>query len=258
MSNPTGERKTSMPLALLVVLAFVLGMGLWAGVYRHADSDEAEKLLLSLGNAGLTLAVGGVLGGILKLIFDRLAQHQADHDATQVFYRNILDDVKAIHDEVERSRLLIEAHQSAKTYGEQMRKVPEALIRLRNIERALKPGFPKLAQELKEPVRGLSVFLTALLDEYRTEYIGISRQQSQDEATNRHLRSQVAQNKITADQVTLSTEAWAEIEKLSRLTPLRLTKRKGKDAHSVAYTERFLDHIDAASAILRKRLDAAE
>ena len=68
MSKPTGERKTSMPLALLVVLAFVLGMGLWAGVYRHADSDEAAKLLLSLGNAGLTLALGGVLGGILKLI----------------------------------------------------------------------------------------------------------------------------------------------------------------------------------------------
>ena len=257
MSTQPGENGPVLPFVIWIGLAFAVGMGVWGGVYRNVDWPDGapSPMIVSLGNAGLTLAVGGVLGGIVKLLFDALAARRERHEATQVFYRNILDDLKAIYDEMERSRLLIEAHQSARTYGEQMRKLPDAVIRLRNIERALRPGFARLERELGDPLAGLTDFLTELLDEYRKRYIDISRLQSQDEATNAYSRKLVAEGKRDAHDVTLSTAAWDEIRTLPKLRTVRLAETGGTNPQSVAYKARFVDHIDDASRTLRRRLD---
>ena len=58
------------------------------------------------------------------------------------FYRNILSDFKSVYDRVEKARLLIEAHRTAITYGEQMRELIGGVVTLHNIKRALILNFP--------------------------------------------------------------------------------------------------------------------
>ena len=235
-------------------------MGLWISVYwLTAGGNDDRKLLVAVGNAGLTLAFGGVLGGLIKKLFDAWSDRADHHAATQAFYRNILDDLKSVYDEVERARLLIEAHKSAKTYGEQMRTMPDAVIKLRNIERALTPGFEGLRAQLQDDLSGLIAFLNGLIDEFRAHYIEVSRLQSMDEAVNRNRRTEAAKDSAQAAKVEVSSNAWARIQTFERLKVLRLAQGPDEtDPDFVRYKAAFLDHIDNASETLRRRLDGSD
>ncbi len=253
-----------MTIGIKLTLVALLGLALW-GIMLAVTWGEStpNALLVHLGETGATLAILTVLGALVRQVFlEREADRQREEDrrekerderrrqdeARLQFIRNLLADFKSVYDRVESCRLLVEAHRSAKTYGEQMRYLVGGVVTLHNIKRALDPEFPELREELREPINKMTKFLKKLLAEYRDNYRRISSLQEADEAWNKHLRATLpAQGKQPTDYVPVSG-AWAEIEKLPELSALR------SDERFEEYKADFLKYLDAASSTLRRLL----
>ncbi len=254
----SGKNRNSWAILIWIAVFFCLGMAVWYGTlhYVQRNPDIESSLVEKLGVAGLTLAFGGVLGGVLaglvKLFFDGWDERKKQKTAEQEFYRNILNDIKSVYDTTERARLLIAAHGSAKTYGEQMRRLPDAVVTIHNIKRALKPGFSKLSQDLDGPLSCCSGFLKALIFEFRDNYTELSFEQSKYEAEKKAQLEAHAKDSNSKINVGKNSLAWDAIKNLSELQVLCLDEKHKE------YDARFLCHIDAASYILRGLLDGGD
>lgn len=249
---------------------FFVGLTMF-GIALFGDLDldaSKQRLLVNFGTAGLTLAFVTAVGGAFKLSLDEYkedlkeeralrakerdaadqqrAQEKAAQDADYAFYRAILDDVKSVYDAVERARLLIEAHKSAKTYGDQMRTLPDAVITLHNIKRALRPSYGELEPLVAPKINACTRFLKDLIFEFRDEYFEASQRQSTYEALKEAHLSALKAGKDAGDFP--SPNAWAHLVKLPNLEVLRA------DYAYQLYECRFVCHIDAISEILRSKL----
>ncbi len=308
MTTPSGKTPAEIRLTQLLWRAFFGGLAVWLCTlwlvwYFAIDNKTAlHALTVNIGTAGLTIAVGGVLGGFVKGLFDKIeAERETQKARTEkarakraddiAFMRNVLNDFKRVYDIVEHARLLIDAHKSAKTYGEQIRSLPDAIIILHNIRRALdhKTGAP--LPEVLDPIAAMIAFLKGLTSEFQLRYIDVSRLQSQDEANNRYLREQAARGDQKAPKG-VTQMAWDEIKGFTCLKALRhdcpyiaqdVTDREIAALMSEAaegnwfapgeleqvleekraftllrrkYEVLFLDHIDTVSRDLRARISA--
>ena len=247
---------------LWIFAAFVAGISLWAGVYWYTNGGaDGPPLLVAVGRAGLTLAFGGVLGGLVKRLFDDWEERKADAEARTAYIAQLLEDFKTVYNTVERARFLITAHKSAKTYGEQMRRLPDAIILLHNVKRSAKQGFPKLYVDLSEPILHCTIFLKKLVEEYRDEYLKVSRLQSQDEADNKALREAITDGDKPRDS-TLSHRGWEEIADLDNVKVLldatQEDASKGEHEAFQTYEEAFVQYIDIASHALMLRMPGNE
>ena len=242
----------STTLTILIILIAVFGLGLWAVIFFYMQTDDSvNELLIHIGKTGATLSLITVLGALVRQALKERDETRIKEKEKQDFYRGLLADFKSVYDRVENCRLLVEAHRSAKTYGEQSRELVGGVVTLHNIRRALDPEFPKLKEELEEPIDAMIKFLKKLLAEFRNKYRGISKLQEADEAWNKNLRETLLKEKGPEAYAPVS-RAWAEIEKLSVLSILRDDKRYNE------YELAFIKHLDAASSTLRKRLPVSE
>src|SRR4051794_26843932 len=105
-------------------------------------------LLIELGKTGASLSLITAIGGLVQWILKDRDSAKEKEKETLNFYRNVLSDFKSVYDKVEKARLLIQAHRTAKTYGEEMRELITGVVILHNIKRALNPEFPQLKNEL--------------------------------------------------------------------------------------------------------------
>ncbi|WP_299047904.1 hypothetical protein [uncultured Tateyamaria sp.] len=254
--------KSAFPILLWIGLAFVGGLAIWATVFWLTNGGEdGPRLLVAVGTAGLSLAFGGVLGGVIKKLFDAWNTRKTALDARTEYIAQLMEDFKTVYNMVERARFLILAHQSAKTYGEQMRDLPDAIILLHNIKRATRQGFPNLYKDLEGPIFFCTVFLKALVEEYRDDYYPISKKQSQDEADNKVTRALIAEGTKDRDAEIVQS-AWAEIRDLTCLKVLLLAtgpdKEKGEAEDFASYNKFFVQHIDLASYALMLRMPGNE
>lgn len=261
MNIPKGSARATWPVVIWIGLAFVAGIGIWALVYWHTDGGEqGPKLLVSVGTSGLALAFGGVLGGLIKKLFDAWDERKMAVDIQTAYFAQLLEDFKTIYNMVERMRFLIVAHKSAKTYGDCLRDLPDATILLHNVKRATRQGFPDLYKDLEAPIFFCMIFIKKLVVEYRENYLMISRLQSQDEANNKVLRSEIA-NRVVSIDLELSHSAWDDIKALPCLKiPLDAVEDAGADgnAHFEAYDAAFVQHIDLASYVLMRRMPGSD
>ena len=267
MSDPT-PRAPQLPYRTLFVCA-ALGLVVSVAAFHaaaHTLTDSQGKIVETLGGAGITLIFVGVIGGFLGLNFntylqDRIRHHQEDatrreteHEAKaarETFHRAMLADLKSVHDTVETARLLIEAHKSAKTYGEQMRALNDALTTLYNVKRAPRPSYPDLEEALKEPMLCCIGFLRGLLAEYREEYKEASDLQGAYEARKQAYFQAIKDlNPNPPDYPDLNT-VW---EHLKGFEELEILRAEYAEAH---YIRRFVIHVDAASHIIRRELPDA-
>ena len=266
-----------------LLLVFAAGFIIWLGVYLNTkDIQDPNELLMKLGEAGGTIALITTVGALVQIILknrdekrqekiqaQELARQDAQRDlevARQdaqreleitrerknekiTFYKNVLDDLKTVYDKVERARLLIEAHRTAKTYGEQMRELIGGVVTLHNIKRALNPGFPKLEKKIRPCIDAMNLFIKKLLNEYRDNYKRISVLQGIDEAKKSSLKAKKAasdNSEVLPQEI--PSQAWKEIKKLEKLSILR------DDNRFEEYESHFLNYLDEASEILRRRI----
>jgi hypothetical protein len=210
--------------------------------------DKPNALLVELGKTGASLSLITAIGGLVQWILKNRDAAREKEKETLNFYRNILADFKSVYDKVEKARLLIQAHRTAKTYGEQMRELIQGVVILHNIKRALNPEFPELTKELTPCINAMNLFIKDLLLEYRDNYKKISILQEIDEVKKENLikeRIKDANAEIKDDDIPSS--AWEQIESLNRLSAI-------KDEKFSEYESNFLVHLDQASAILRMKI----
>jgi len=212
-----------------------------------------------LRTASVTLLFVALLGGVVKLLLDDV-QRTRDHRAERArFLRAVLDDLKAVYDRVERVRTLIRAHRSALTYGNEMRDLIDAQVRLKNVVRALEPNEIKHLHKLKKNVKAMERYLERLTDEFASSYKPISDEQLVYEA-----RKKKALDEMRADgpAPTVENAPWRHIARLPYLSRFigETPASNGGDveedkAPATDYLD-FIDPLDRASKILRDELMA--
>ena len=121
----------------------------------------------------LTLSVGLLTAGGIAGVFKVIDRQQAD----RAEWRSKLADLKAAQDAVQKSRLRMAAHQSARSYSDEMAGLVTARETLR---RAFGEGEVDAATHAD--AKALWQYLEGLAIEYRDHYFEVSRQQRADEA----------------------------------------------------------------------------
>ena len=160
----------------------------WRGtaLVRGAETagDASGRALLSL---AATLIVAGILTVAINNVRRIRQRREEDADFAELQIVKLWD----ARASVKRSAVLIASHQSAKTYGEQLRQLIElrtelfnirGVVRRRVLNNRLSFAHADLFQD--EAVNAI-VFLSKLIDEYRESYLAISSLQSRDEHLNK-------------------------------------------------------------------------
>lgn len=236
--------RTAFVTAFLVV---VVSSGVALVVAQQQSDMELRKALYG-GAVGLVFA--GLLGGVVKLLLDESTKATQRREDAASFVRNLLADLKSVYDRVGRARILIAAHQSASTYGSEMRDLIDARVKLRNVARALIGGAAGISREasatLRRDVNRMEQYLERLLEEFSDRYRGISELQSAYE------KRVEARNKAFAtsgdDEPGESPNLpWRRIVDLPLLRDF-LEQKRG------LYFSDFEAPLDNASAVLRVEL----
>ena len=240
-------------LIAIIIIVFLFGFALWGYMLSlTSEVDSRNELFVHLGKTGATLAVLTVLGALVGAALKGYDETRRNEKEKHDFYRAVLADFKSVYDLVESCRLLVEANQSAKTYGEQVRGLVASVVTLHNIKRALDPEFPELKKDLREPIKEMTKFIKGLLNEFSANYKRISQLQAADEAWNKYLRETLAKEQNGSKAYEPKSRAWGEIRKLPKLKVLI------DDDNFKEYEWQFLYHLDKASGILRRRLPIKE
>jgi small basic protein len=239
---------SEVQLMLLLVIGGVT-LGVVAGLLTSSYYPEMSKLFWG---AAVTLLYGSLLGGVVALLIADFDRRRAQRAAQMDFIANVLSDLKAVYDRVDRARTLIKARRSAKTYGEEMLNLIEARVTLKNVDRALRTDErkEKIVKVLGE-VEFMDSYLRGLLNEYEEHYKDVSLSQSIFEAQMKKALEPPPADSSTA---ALPRNApWERIEALDRIKDfLTLAAADGKIAG--LYAENFLRPLDRASESLRAAL----
>jgi hypothetical protein len=167
---------------LLVILIFLFGPTIVENDVRSESSLRAD-ILKHLAGSILQLTVLGVVGVAIKAAFDRQKERRRDalreaarsrrEDQTlNEARKGLLRRVVAANRVVRKARILIPAHASAKTYGEQMRLLIDAEFELSDIRHEIETVHQTFAEGvgIKESLVAMERYLNTLTDEYQHSY----------------------------------------------------------------------------------------
>jgi hypothetical protein len=242
-------QKTWPSYALLAALG-IAALGGFLYVRVRWLSEKNTEINLEIAKACLTVFVAAFAGTILKTITDLNHRKTQEEARQRIFKQHVLADLKAVHDSMESARLLIEAHKSAKSYGEQIRRLGRSRIRLEAVHRAIKADtidFQLAGTGLIGCVCHMIRYIERLEREYHDKYLLASRMQKLDEEYN---RLQVLNSKGLGD-VAWRGEAWRFIDtKFPCLTDMRDRKE--------GYLREFKAPLDAATLELRSQIAKQE
>jgi hypothetical protein len=156
--------------ALLLVGAVAAFVGALVLLNRsHTVSVDAE-----VGKWLLTVAAAFVLTGALSMLVRQIDQRRSERQA----WHDILNDLVDANQKVILARIRLQAHQSAKTYQEQLGEVMGARAEVRRIG-AL--DIVNRDTSLSDQITKMREYLDALGQEYAAGYLPASRQQRLDE-----------------------------------------------------------------------------
>jgi hypothetical protein len=239
----SGKRRTLIAACLLVCIPAALAVGIGLSI---GDRELGQVLY----TAAITLVFAGLFGGLLKVQLDEVAAFKRKREDAASFVTNVLTDLKGVFDLVARARILIPAHQSVATYGDELRALITARVQLRNVVRALERRADGIDEETRSEVtrlvRRMDDFVEGLTCEFRDNYKRLSDQQRGFEE-----RAAVLMKKFGADlgqqsPPELPAFVWSSISELPRLADFM--------GPATDYHAQFERPLDDASEWLRKEL----
>ena len=251
--TPFSRREIAVMVGLLVV-GELLGV---ASSYATRSSNAELSKAFAAGS--VTLLFGALLGGIVSLLVAELDRRRVRRAAEVEFVSNVLADLKSVYDGVDRGRTLISAHQSVKTYGDEMRAFIEARVKLRNVERALEfDERRRHIMRVRAPVHAMAQYLKSLTEEFESRYNALSRAQSIYEAEMDGARERLKRREPA--ELPKNTP-WEELKRLTVLAdfikPAEPERTVGDDPdrkYPSSYGKEFLAPLDEASRLLRDAL----
>jgi hypothetical protein len=239
----SGKKRMLIAACLLVCIPAALAIAIGLSIN---DSDLRKTLY----TAGITLVFAGLFGGLLKVQLDEVAAFKRKREDAASFVTNVLADLKGVFDQVERARILIPAHQSVATYGDEMRAMITARVQLRNVVRALDRKADGIDEEARSEVtrlvRRMDSFVESLTCEFRDSYKCLSDQQRGYEERAKVLMKKFAEDPSQQTPPRLPTFVWTSISELPRLADFI--------GPATDYHAHFEAPLDDASGWLRDEL----
>ena len=150
--------------ALVVAFLFVYG-GWWLyGVASKPTSDFYAKL----GELAMQFAVVIIVGALAKVIVDWGTSQRIRHSERVEACNEFMRRVRAMHVTVQNARDLLNAHRSAKTWGEQSRRLMALRPEVEEISEDLKAsrGLFKNSAAIVEGLEGIISYLQGAGEEY--------------------------------------------------------------------------------------------
>jgi len=243
MHRPSEQSRTIVAAVLLAVIPSIIGVA----VGLHLEDAELKKVVLA--GSG-TLFFGGFLGGVLKLLLDEVLASKRRRDDAAVFVTNVLADLKAVYDRVARARIVIPAHKSVKTYGDEMRDMIQARVQLRNVMRALERRADGMDESVRletvRRVKQMECYLEFLTSEFRENYKPLSDRQRGYEERTKVMLERFAKDDTLAIPPELPGFIWESIAGLKGLSDFI--------GAGTTYKDSFETPLDDASALLRGEL----
>jgi hypothetical protein len=259
--------KTPDPMNPLLVAAIglggaiVFGLAVPAALIRVFPQLTWDHYGAELFNASMTIATGTVLGVVVAMLVEnhrlRAARRAADRDLRAALIAQLRD----VHDQVKSAALLIKAHKSARTYGEQMRRLIEVRVQLLGVRRAIsaeRRPFQAGAGALEAAINTAASYLEKLTTEYETHYLRISKIQSYSYEWDQAQAKKAAQAETppAPENMKSSTVPWNELTgpAFERLSALREATDDASQAHRSGFSEPLGAAIDLLRDLNEKEL----
>ena len=179
---------------------------------RKLDNDLSKDF--AAGTA--TLFFGALLGGVANMLIADFDRRRVRRAADIEYVLNVLADLKAVYDTVDRGRTLISAHRSAKTYGDEMKNFIEARVKLLQVERALRFDERGSSIEIiRSEVSRMGSFLRLLVEEFQHKSKETSRAQSVYEARMKKALDQLPVSQVDNPPLPANTP-WGMVSQLRK------------------------------------------
>jgi hypothetical protein len=251
------SRRSLFGAAAIAVVPSIVAVWLAAsGVFE----TEVNKVLYTGAGA---LIFGGLLGGVLKILLDNVVVARGKRADAATFVGNVLQDLKSVYDRTARTQTLVTAHQSAKTYGDEMRALIDARVQLVNVRRALERRPDGLREDARATVLAevekMEGYLGRLTSEFQVKYRGASERQRTyeallTEATKRYVDATLSRGNVARAVPPEEAVPNAPWEYLSELPELKAFVSAASVPAGSSYQREFLQPLDAASDALRREL----
>ncbi|MBV8227387.1 MAG: hypothetical protein JO232_19600 [Verrucomicrobia bacterium] len=238
--------------AVVVALMWALIPSVAALVLAPLIPDPELRKLVNAG--AVTLFFGGFLGGMLKVLIDEVVAAKQRREDAALFVAKTLEDLKSVYDQVARARIVIPAHKSVKTYGDELRGMIEARVKLRNIIRALERPAAGVDDQVQKNVRckvdRMEKYLETFTKEFCDRFKSLSDEQRGYEERAKVLLKRFAETEPPADTETppdppeLPPFVWKSISQLEKLSDF-IGERD-------TYKNEFERPLDDASESLRE------
>ncbi|TAX63334.1 hypothetical protein ELI00_37430 [Rhizobium ruizarguesonis] len=187
---------------------------------------------------------------MLKVLLDDVATVKRKREDAATFVTNVLADLKTVYDRVARARVLIPAHKSVVTYGDEMRNLIEARVQLRNVTRALERRAEGMNDNTREAIIQLvgqmEKYIEALTCEFRDNYKPLSDKQRCYEERTKVMLKHFAESQGGDVFPTFPGFVWDSIARLERLSDFI--------GEADEYKAHFETPLDNASESLRNEL----
>jgi len=211
------------PYRLLTFVLALCAVVAVAGAFVLLHMSHTADFDLEVGKWLLTVALAFALTGALAIVVKQIDQRRSERQAWQ----DILNDLVGANQKVILARVRLQAHQSAKTYQEQLAEVMAVRVEVRRIG-AL--DIVNRDDTLSGQITAMREYLDALGREYAAGYLRVARQQRLDEAW---LTKQVNEAKdgesapLLPDQLAGPTLAWCLLKDASQFPGSRRFWMKG-------------------------------
>ncbi len=256
-------RNPGIQVLVLVIVAVAVAI-LGAGLVPDADLKK------SLQGSAVTLVFSAVLGGVVKLLLDEFERNRQRRAEAAQFITNVLADLKAVYDKVDHVRILLTAHQSAFMFDKEMDDLIEAVVKLRNVTRALasrpqeKP--PKWYGQLRAHVKAMEDYIEELVREFQKDYKDLSNLQNIYDAQVKAYLAAVEKGAAPSIDSFPQNEPWKELCGLRTVKDFieadgshsctEQAQNGETKAPKTKYEAMFLCSLDLASKLLREQLKA--
>lgn len=241
--NDMDRWRRDHPLAAAALLV-AAGSGAAVLLAPWVGGDVAKALY----GAAIVLVFTAFLGGLVKLLMDDAAAVRKRRENAAEFVTNVLADLKDVYDRVGRARIVIPAHRSAKTYGDEMRDIIDARVKLLNVVRAVAQRAdgvsPAVLESVDQQARRMEGYLERLTTEFIDSYRRVSDVQAAYEAWAEQERK-AGRAPAAADG---APDPWAALQALPRLGELM--------DGGPGWQEAFEAPLGRATAVLRRELAA--
>lgn len=241
--------------ALLAAALAAAAMAVAAVSGVVTGEDALRKLFDSL----VTLAGAVVLTGVIGVTVDRATKARESRDQLHAQRLELARRLRSVHSDVKHAALLIAAHQTARTYGEQMRALLRSRVEIGDVRFEIVNDVSLSAGSRDLLVKDLSAvagYLEALTDEYGDQYLRVSAiQLATHEWELRRARALADREQPPdAGEVVVSPVPWQELNRPDAF-PCLAVLLESLDDETVETASAIL-HAEQFSQPLRRVADA--